>query len=55
MNPTTESACLCGEEDCDYLALGYPQCAACREHHRPWPQCPGLTEDGEFAERPWIE
>lgn len=30
--------CVCGDPDCDYLAVGYPWCRPCHEHHRP-PEC----------------
>ena len=33
--------CGCGWEECDYLALGYPLCPVCGDHHRVWPDCPG--------------
>lgn len=36
--------CLCGEDDCDYMAFGYPYCRSCAEHHRP-PECP-IDEQG---------
>lgn len=44
--------CGCGEVDCDYLAYGYPHCPRCQEHHRPWPQCPGIRvlDDGTVAD-----
>lgn len=41
--------CPCREEtlssdgSCDFLAFGYPWCVRCREHHRPWPACPGIA------------
>lgn len=30
--------CGCGEQGCEYLALGYPWCRSCSEHHRA-PEC----------------
>lgn len=39
-----EPACFCGDEDCDYLAFGYPYCRSCGEHHR-LPECP-VDQDG---------
>lgn len=37
---------------CDFAGFGYPWCPRCLEHHRVWPDCPGLTaEDIADAER----
>ncbi|QLF84140.1 hypothetical protein KNV15_gp81 [Gordonia phage Jambalaya] len=48
------SVCGCGEDDCDYLAFGYPWCRPCREHHRP-PEC-AVDEAGRSLDpygKPW--
>lgn len=45
--------CGCGDPDCMQFDAGYPLCSACQDHHRPWPQCPGVDQDGNDAEG-WI-
>jgi hypothetical protein len=34
----TVDQCLCDEPDCMFLAVGYPFCRPCGDHHRP-PEC----------------
>lgn len=51
-----KGACLCGEDDCWYLAAGYPYCRSCEEHHRP-PECP-IDERGRSLDpdgKPWAD
>lgn len=54
---TSEPVCLCGEDDCLYMACGYPYCRSCTEHHR-LPECPvdelgrSLNPDGDPWEAP---
>lgn len=40
--------CGCGEVNCPHFDCGYPLCRHCQEHHREWPQCPGVVvlDDG---------
>lgn len=44
----------CSDDWCFALEdTGYPYCARCQEHHREWPDCPGITSTGEPAEYVW--
>jgi hypothetical protein len=40
--------CGCGERPCPHFDAGYPLCKHCQDHHREWPQCPGVVvlDDG---------
>lgn len=48
--------CLCGEADCLFLAVGYPLCRPCDEHHRP-PEC-AINPEGRalmWCGHPWSD